>query len=1065
MIGKEILNYRIVSLIGKGGMGEVYLAEHKHIANQKVAIKIIEAGMVNDFTRARLKEEAEHLAALNHGNIVAFHDYHIDEKGNIYLIMEYVDGMSLDKYINEVSGLIVESKLNQLFVPIVDAVGYAHRHGIVHRDIKPANIVINKEGVPKVLDFGIATIVNEEGDGDNMIMGTPSYMSPEQAQGQHLDGRSDIYSLGVMLHHMLTGRPPYDMTQCTENQVLMKVVEEPLPRMKAFYPYVSDKMQHIVDKATAKNPAMRYQTCEEFAKALRDALAPNKSFLHKVKALPAWVKVAAAVLVAGLMGGGAFYAWDYNRVKVRYYKDYTEQWGMPVGIGQVSEGQHQHMARCYKFVEQRRKVLTVSHVNSLDKLIDDTESERSERPVDQEIIYNSGGKVSKVKVKDRSGKVLYVKGYNDQFTVMQFQQDDEYGTPRTIASNTVGSHNLEENGSRISQWALETDGNGYVTAVNFVSMDGTPIGDENGIYGRKYVRDSKGRITEVHYTGYNRKPQSTRWGLGIKKFEYDDDDNWVKATYLTIDNKPALDKEDGMSVLTLAHDENGNIVMERYLDSDNNPMTPKGRSNAGIKYAYNERGLLTEKTSLDGNQKPAYTLAGYSTIRYEHDDNGYISKATYHDPGGATVFSADGYAGFRNVNDVHGNATEQWCLDTSGNTCTCNEGFAGVKCDFDNVGNLVRKVYYDKNNKPVMLANGQAGAQYEYDKLNQVLTLTYLGTDLKPAANSNNVATVKYGYDQHGNNTSRLFYDPRGKICLSNEGVAGWRDSYNKAGLLQTRTFLGLDGKITTNTRQGYARITYAYDKNGNLLKSRYYDTSGNLTLVDGFAGYNYKRDERGNVLERYKVGTDEQLASGQLRVVYTYDEVGNATSFAVFSNSGKGTNSAGIHRIAYKYNSRNQLVKEEFFNTDGLRTISNVVEAAIVENTYDEKGNKTKIAYFGTNTHPCIGKDGWSSKQFKFDKLNRKSEITTYGTDGKPLELKGYFKQVYTYNDNSSRVAEWLLYDASGQPANCNTGWQRGVYSYDSKGNQQYIQCYDTDGNLTVKFQWNPETESWDEM
>ena len=161
MIGKEILNYTIVSFIGKGGMGSVYLAEHKYIKQQKVAIKVINTEMVNAFTRKHLEEEAEHLASLNHQNIVHFLDYHIDEEGNIYLIMEYADGVSLDEYIRTISGLIVEDRICPLFEPILDAVGYAHKHKIIHLDIKPANIIITHEGIPKILDFGIAKIIDK----------------------------------------------------------------------------------------------------------------------------------------------------------------------------------------------------------------------------------------------------------------------------------------------------------------------------------------------------------------------------------------------------------------------------------------------------------------------------------------------------------------------------------------------------------------------------------------------------------------------------------------------------------------------------------------------------------------------------------------------------------------------------------------------------------------------------------------------------------------------------------------------------------------------------------------
>ena len=247
MIGKEILNYRIIQFIGAGGMGAVYLAENKFISKQKVAVKVIKANMANSFTRQLLKDEAEKLAELNHPNIVAFHNYHIDEEGNIYLIMEYADGKDLDTYIRNVSGLIVENRICPLFEPILDGVGYAHKHGILHRDIKPSNIVITNEGVPKILDFGIAKIMEKHQDDDGTqvdgtqveeeepIMGTPSYMSPEQVKGEKLDERSDIYSLGVLLHQMMTGNAPYDTTTLTEHDINTKVVSEPLPRMKSYY--------------------------------------------------------------------------------------------------------------------------------------------------------------------------------------------------------------------------------------------------------------------------------------------------------------------------------------------------------------------------------------------------------------------------------------------------------------------------------------------------------------------------------------------------------------------------------------------------------------------------------------------------------------------------------------------------------------------------------------------------------------------------------------------------------------------------------------------------------------
>lgn len=278
VIGKEILNYRIISLIGRGGMGDVYLAEHVVIRNEKVAIKIIKANMVNDFTRRLLRDEAGHLAGLKHANIVSFNNYHTDAAGSIYLIMEYADGRNLEDYIKNVSGLIVEDKIGPMFEPILDAVGYAHRKKVLHRDIKPANVVITSEGVPMILDFGIAQIIKDQNDDNDthFIMGTPAYMSPEQVRGERLDERSDIYSLGVLLHHMLTGCCPYDTHSLSEEEINAKVTREPLPRIRTFYKYVSDKLQVIVDKATAKKTDERYATCEEFKRELHETLYPQK---------------------------------------------------------------------------------------------------------------------------------------------------------------------------------------------------------------------------------------------------------------------------------------------------------------------------------------------------------------------------------------------------------------------------------------------------------------------------------------------------------------------------------------------------------------------------------------------------------------------------------------------------------------------------------------------------------------------------------------------------------------------------------------------------------------------
>ena len=271
MIGKKIHNYEIKSLLGEGGMGNVYLAVHTQLG-RKVAIKSLHQQLVkNEGLRARFKQEANTMAHLQHNGIVTLFDYVEDERG-LFLIMEFVEGTQLDEYIRNVSGPIPAERALPILNDILDAFAYAHEQGVVHRDIKPSNILITKDGKVKILDFGIAKMLSDSGNKltkTGTQMGTVFYMSPEQVQGKEVDIRSDIYSLGITFYQMLTGVSPYDgMT--TEFEVYSKIVAEPLPSANATYPGVPAALDLIIAKATAKKKEDRFQTCREFLSFLKN---------------------------------------------------------------------------------------------------------------------------------------------------------------------------------------------------------------------------------------------------------------------------------------------------------------------------------------------------------------------------------------------------------------------------------------------------------------------------------------------------------------------------------------------------------------------------------------------------------------------------------------------------------------------------------------------------------------------------------------------------------------------------------------------------------------------------
>jgi eukaryotic-like serine/threonine-protein kinase len=321
---QEILNYRIEGEIGEGGMSRVYKGVDPK-TGQQVAIKELLPHLAHhDEVRQRFRREAQVMAILNHANIVRLIRY--EEVGDkLYIVQEYVDGMNLGQYIGEHRGVIPETDAIRLIRQLLEALGYAHKSGVVHRDVKPSNILLTPTGEVKVLDFGIARIVGNEAGGfhtkTGTRIGTVAYMSPEQVNAKSdIDQRSDIYSTGVLLHHMLTGKPPYDMGTESEFEVQMKIVKEPLPRIREIYPGVSEKMQGIVDKATAKTREGRYQSCGEFLEALSESKQQSINPAVAVKPVPkaepvkrkdpkpksvmkiAVIAVCVIVLVFGIVG-------------------------------------------------------------------------------------------------------------------------------------------------------------------------------------------------------------------------------------------------------------------------------------------------------------------------------------------------------------------------------------------------------------------------------------------------------------------------------------------------------------------------------------------------------------------------------------------------------------------------------------------------------------------------------------------------------------------------------------------------------------------------------------------
>jgi ABC-type phosphate/phosphonate transport system substrate-binding protein len=267
--GVQLGQYRIVSRLGEGGMATVFRAYQPRM-DRYVALKVLPRHYATDPTFVgRFEQEARVIANLEHPNILPVHDYG-ESDGYTYLVMRYVSGGTLADVL--AGGALGFARVYQIVCQVAAALDYAHSRGVIHRDIKPSNVLIDDHGNCFLTDFGIAKMLEAATrlTVTGGFVGTPTYASPEQCLGRDLDGRSDVYSLGVMLYEMSTGRLPFDAD--TPMAVAIKQIHDPLPLPSTVSPRVSESVERVILKALAKDPRDRYATAGELVRALEQAL-------------------------------------------------------------------------------------------------------------------------------------------------------------------------------------------------------------------------------------------------------------------------------------------------------------------------------------------------------------------------------------------------------------------------------------------------------------------------------------------------------------------------------------------------------------------------------------------------------------------------------------------------------------------------------------------------------------------------------------------------------------------------------------------------------------------------
>src|SRR6202521_2087404 len=279
--GRQIGKYRIKGELGRGGMGAVYLAEQLGLGREVAIKELIPSAAADPTALMRFMQEAQVMARTSHPNLVQVHDLEQIGEAN-YIVLEFVRGKSLREWVNQ--GPIPMPQTFAVMHGVLQALDYAHRHSIVHRDMKPENVLLSDEGAVKVADFGIARLTDDSGAGSTATktgttVGTPQYMSPEQVASSKVDGRSDLYSAGIMFYELVVGQPPFTASESDGPFTLMaKHVQAPPKPPSVLRPGLDLRLEEVILKSLSKRPEDRFQTGQEFDDAMSriaDRLCPG----------------------------------------------------------------------------------------------------------------------------------------------------------------------------------------------------------------------------------------------------------------------------------------------------------------------------------------------------------------------------------------------------------------------------------------------------------------------------------------------------------------------------------------------------------------------------------------------------------------------------------------------------------------------------------------------------------------------------------------------------------------------------------------------------------------------
>jgi serine/threonine protein kinase len=924
----SVPGYELLGRLGRGGMGVVYKARQVGL-KRLVALKMILAGShAGPEELARFRMEAEAVAQLQHPHIVQI--YEVGELDGLpYFSLEYVDGGSLAERLDGTpwpgrqAAALVET--------LARAIHYAHQHGIVHRDLKPANVLLQgkqstdytdytdktkslsfsesvksaesvDEWLPKITDFGLAKRLNTElgQTRTGAILGTPSYMAPEQAGGKskQIGPTTDVYALGAVLYELLTGHPPHhaETPLDTVHQVL---TEDPVPPRR-LRPRIPVDLETICLKCLRKEQSARYPSALALASDLHRLLVDEPIEARPLSRLERGVKLirrrptasaltALAVVLLLSLAGTALWVWDaYYRVKVTYYVNVVTRRGVFEGVEPIGESQARHRQTSYKFYRRAGRVERVDTVNGhgqpttfhdIEAFLSRDESSVSKRECRYDFRYNERGELTEQVASDRMG-----------FVVWTFQ----YTTPTTGHFTDRRGFPAPRAGSNAAYVEFRWSDEGWPVLVRYLDRVGKRQALASGVAGERREFDARGLPVRITYLGLRDEPVLHRDGYASYTMAYDEraneieDDlfdlagqptrdrlsnyasfkvgydavgNRVEWAYYGPDGRPSVCLPQGYARTTLRYDEHGDVVEWRCFGLDGQPMLDRTEGIALDRRDYDDQGNQTAEICFGINDEPVlHRQWGFHKRVMTYDANGnMLTWACFGLDGAPCLQKPNGYHRTAWTYDDRGNELSWCCYGLRGEPILDRlHGYHKRVLAYDDQGNEIERTVYSTDDRPILVKEGYARVLRRYDDRGNLISWACYGTDGKPVLHaSSGYASVTYTYDERGNQTGEQYFGLDGRpLAPAQYGYAKVEMSYDDRGNEVEWACFGADGRPVASKKGGYAKVRIRYDDHNNEQDATYLDVPGKAVPVEVFLA----EVEAGGEGERLGLKVGDQL-------------------------------------------------------------------------------------------------------------------------------------------------------------------------------------------------------------